>query len=36
VNNGSGTIVSNGFNMVHDIDNLSGLNYITPQVIQLK
>jgi len=36
VNNGSGNIVSNGLNMVHDIDNLSGFTYITPSVIPLK
>jgi hypothetical protein len=36
VNNGSGNIVSNGYNMVHDIDNLSGFTYITPVVIPLK
>ena len=36
VNNGSGTIVSNGRNMVHDIDNLSGFTYITPTTIGLK
>ncbi len=36
VNNGSGNIVSNGLNMVYDIDNLSGLVYITPTVILLK
>ena len=36
VNNGSGNIVSNGRNMVHDIDNLSGFVYITPTKIRLE
>ena len=36
VNNGSGNIVSNGLNMVYDIDNLSGFTYITPLVIPLQ
>ena len=36
VNNGSGTIVSNGYNMVHDNTNASGFTYITPSVIGLK
>jgi len=36
VNNGSGNIVSNGVNMVHDIDNLSGFTYITPTKIGLE
>lgn len=36
VNNGSGNIVSNGYNMMHDIDNLSGFIYITPTAITLK
>ncbi len=36
VNNGSANIVSNGENLVHDIDNLSGFTYITPTVIPLQ
>ena len=36
VNNGSPNIVSNGLNMVYDIDNLSGFSYITPMVVQLQ
>jgi hypothetical protein len=36
LDNGSGNIVSNGYNVVHDIDNLSGFTYITPTVITLK
>lgn len=36
VNNGSGTILSLGNNMVTDIDNLSGFSYITPSIIAAK
>ena len=36
VNSGSNNIVSNGLNMVHDVPNSGGLNYVTPNVIQLQ
>jgi len=36
VNNGSGNIVSDGRNLVHDIPNTSGFTYITPTAAPLK
>ena len=36
VNNGSGNIVSDGKNIVHDVDNLSGFTYIAPTPISVK
>ncbi|MEO8675515.1 MAG: hypothetical protein ABI569_08050 [Casimicrobiaceae bacterium] len=36
VNNGSAAIVSDGKNIVHDVDNLSGFTYITPTPISVK
>ena len=36
VNNGSGSIVSNGQNMVHNNNNPAGPTYITPAIIPLK
>jgi hypothetical protein len=36
VNNGSGSIVSNGYNMLHDNTDPAGPVYITPSVILLK
>ncbi len=36
INNGSGTIVSNGYNMVYNVTNAPGPTFITPAVIGLK
>jgi hypothetical protein len=36
VNNGSGSVVSLGNNMVTDNDNASGFTYITPSIIAAK
>jgi len=36
VNAGSGTVYTFGNNAIHDIDNLSGLTYITPTLVPLR